>query len=319
MRPSLPTTALALLFAASSSHAQNLVPNGDFEAHGDCTNGPMDGGVDHWDAPLCVGGPSYFNACATPDFLSNDVPTNDYGTQPAHSGEGYIGCVTYVHPSGNPSRYAMVELDSTLTAGVEYCVRFMVSLGDIASFRTNTLHAYFTHAPLIACDARDTVWADFAQVSFDASPMTDTSWSLMEGSFVAFGNEQFLTLGNMFHGPAIFADTTFIAWNGPPYLCPIYIDDVFVGRCDVGIQEEKDTHLWVYPNPAADVLHIEIPQERAGAGAQLEILDALGRVQYSGWMNSAREMVDLSAISSGIYIVRVLAEGRTFTTQFSKE
>ncbi len=311
--------AIALLLVCTSSHAQNLVPNGDFEAHGDCTNGPMDGGVDHWDAPLCVGDPPYFNACATPDFPSEDVPANVYGIQPAHSGDGYIGFVTYVHPFGNPGRYAMVELDSTLTAGVEYCVRFMVSLGDIASFRTNTLHAYFTHAPLIACDDRDTAWADFAQVSFDASPMTDTSWTLMEGSFVAFGNEQFLTLGNMFHGPAIFADTTFIAWNGPPYLCPIYIDDIFVGRCDVGMQEEKETHLRVYPNPATDLLYVEFPQERFRIGTQLEILDTHGRAQYSDRMSRPRKMIDLSTLSSGMYTVRAFAEGRLLTAKFTKE
>ena len=311
--------AIALLLVCTSSHAQNLVPNGDFEAHGDCSNGPLSAGASGWIGPECRLNPPYFNVCATQDHPLEDVPSNRYGSQWPHSGEGYIGFLTFMHPFANPGWYATIELDSMLSSGVEYCLRFWVSLGDTSDVRSNTLHAYLTHVRPIACSERDTAWANFAQITFDASQIDTSSWTLMEGSFVADGNEKFLTLGNMFHGMNSYMDTTNLVYNGELIECAFYFDDVYLGPCDVGVEEASMTGIRVYPNPAADVLYVDLLQEQIGAGAQLEIFDALGKVQRSGQLNSAREAVDLSALCSGIYWVRVLAEGRTFTTQFSKE
>ncbi len=312
--------AIALLLVCTSSHAQNLVPNGDFEAHGDCSNGPWAVGAEGWIGPDCLIKPLYFNDCATPDFDGEDVPSNVYGLQWPHSGDGYIGCRTFLHPFGNGERYATVELDSTLTTGTEYCVRFWISLGDTSDVRTNTLHAYLTNVVPIACASRDTAWASFAQITFDASVADTSSWTLMEGSFVAAGNEKFLTLGNMLHGLDIYGDTTFVNDNGAPIICAMYFDDVYLGPCDVGVQEEaQPASMRVYPNPAVEVLYVQIAQERVGVGAQLEIFDALGRVHRSEQMNGSVKSLDLSALSTGIYWLRVLAEGRTLTAKFSKE
>ena len=311
--------AIALLLVCTSSHAQNLVPNGDFEAHGDCSNGPWAAGADGWGGPDCLVGPPYFNACATSDHEGEDVPSNRHGFQWPHSGDGYLGFRTFLHPFGNGDFYATVELDSTLTSGLEYCVRFWISVADTSDVRTNTLHAYLTNVRPIACASRDTAWASFAQVIFDAAVADTSSWTLMEGSFIAAGNEKFLTLGNMLHGLDIYGDTTSINDNGAPIICVMYFDDVYLGPCDVGVEEASMSGIRVYPNPAADVLYIDLPQERFGVGARLEILDVLGRVKYSGRMNDSREVMDLSALSSGMYWVRVLANGRSLFTMFSKE
>ena len=84
-------------------------------------------------------------------------------------------------------------------------------------------------------------------------------------------------------------------------------------------EEAQPASMRVYPNPAVEVLYVQIAQERVGVGAQLEIFDALGRVHRSEQMNGSVKSLDLSALSTGIYWLRVLAEGRTLTAKFSKE
>lgn len=75
---------------AFSIHAQNLVPNPDFESYDNCPSN-IGGGFLH-----CIpwengnnGTSDYFNACDVTGFV--DVPSNVFGDQLAHSGDGYAG------------------------------------------------------------------------------------------------------------------------------------------------------------------------------------------------------------------------------------
>ena len=70
-----------------------------------------------------------------------------------------------------------------------------------------------------------------------------------------------------------------------------------------GITEVSNTFLRVYPNPAAEVVNLEV--DGSMAGAHLQISDALGRCVTSIAVESTTLTVNTCHLSSGIYIVQL--------------
>lgn len=86
-------------------------------------------------------------------------------------------------------------------------------------------------------------------------------------------------------------------------------------------QYEIDNSISIYPNPSADVLMIQFGNGFTG-NAQLKITDAEGKlVLEKGLTLSAttnQNIIDISALSTGIYLVTVQAGKEIFTIRFVK-
>ncbi|MCX6247945.1 MAG: T9SS type A sorting domain-containing protein [Bacteroidetes bacterium] len=82
----------------------------------------------------------------------------------------------------------------------------------------------------------------------------------------------------------------------------------------ISVQESRlKNHLLVYPNPSQTKLRMKLND-----GAQLneiEICDAAGELK----IKTIKQPVDISTLSSGVYIVKVKAENKIYSAKFVKE
>jgi len=83
----------------------------------------------------------------------------------------------------------------------------------------------------------------------------------------------------------------------------------------VGVQEGATTGLALYPNPADQLLQVELPKAMQGL-VHLELLDMAGRVvrvqQHSG---AQRATFDLGELPSGLYSLRATANGQVLSAR----
>lgn len=204
------------------AQAQNLIGNGDFENYNSCPcaisnvdssaiNFP---GVIGWCRPT-VGTTDMFNACCTLIYQTS-VPKNASGYQSAHSGNGYGGFRVFEtsnqHPNDNYREYLQTQLVAPLAAGKTYCVEFYVSpTYNLWSGQQQNSYVFATDdvGAWITVD-RPVHWNDttLSNSNLVATPqiktpegnfLSDTAlWYRINGTYVAAGGEQWLTIGNFF-------------------------------------------------------------------------------------------------------------------------
>ena len=81
-----------------------------------------------------------------------------------------------------------------------------------------------------------------------------------------------------------------------------------------GISEIERADIKIYPNPVKDELRIEIGELRIN---RVEIVDFSGKTIY--WFNSSRNEINVSALPSGIYFVKLETDKGIITQKFVKE
>jgi hypothetical protein len=71
--------------------------------------------------------------------------------------------------------------------------------------------------------------------------------------------------------------------------------------CTISVNENTETSLEIFPNPVYTELNMNWVSAQNGANYRL--LDQSGRIVLSGRMNGSRHTLDVSAVSSGLYIL----------------
>ena len=91
----------------------------------------------------------------------------------------------------------------------------------------------------------------------------------------------------------------------------IFFDDLLIGQGTVtGIENAADINVNVFPNPATDILNIE------GEGIQkVEVIDINGRTVIT----TNETSLNISALASGVYMVRVIAAEGIHTERVVKK
>jgi len=205
-----------------SGVGQNLVPNPDFETYDNCPNNIGSGFLN------CIpwengnnGTSDYFNACDITGFV--DVPSNVFGDQAAHSGDGYAGFFVRSQTT-DYFEYIQAPLIQALEGGVTYHVSFYISLSDELC-GSKHVGAFFSEQPppYTSTDRIDVV----PQIDYviDSFLSDKTEWMLISGCFKAEGDEAYITIGN-FH----LANETLLDPDCTPssIYSYYYIDDVVV-------------------------------------------------------------------------------------------
>ena len=123
-------------------------------------------------------------------------------------------------------------------------------------------------------------------------------------------NGSTITLGGSFAnltGPVTFR---FYGWNSEGTGGTQSIDDVAISGnvTTLGVAENNISGLKVYPNPAKSNLFVTSDNFEA---KQVEIYNVLGKMVLSTTVTNAP--VNVSALSSGVYMVKVTEEGKTAT------
>ena len=71
----------------------------------------------------------------------------------------------------------------------------------------------------------------------------------------------------------------------------------------VGINKNLSANISIFPNPASDVLYVDVPNNQANAS--LNIIDTTGRIVLSQTLMGKHSSINLKALGSGYYIVKI--------------
>jgi OmpA-OmpF porin, OOP family len=256
---------LLTVFLLSSilGSGQNLVMNSSLENYITCPGfGQFSSTyINNWSKPS-IGSTDYYNTNCTGIQPVNQVP---------HSGNAYFGIIAFNY-SGEYREYATGQLSAPLIAGVPYIVTFYASLNDGYIQAVNELGAYLSVTPPGPFGNALHI-AVTPQVENTSGVLgSDTSWMFVSGSFIASGGEQYITIGN-FHDDA--STTVTQVGSVGSYGAYYFIDDVSVKSQEPnGIGELNNSPAYIYPNPVANTLNIEV---KKSARVQITLYDVLMR------------------------------------------
>ena len=183
-----------LLVSVIFCHAQNMVMNGDFEF---ISKKPKSTGMihlaDHWLSPTNAPA-NLYSTSAKDDRIK--VPKNEYGDEKPKKGESYAGLLLYSYNERQPRTYLTSKLTSPLEKGEWYCVRFHVSLADMAKYACDNIGLYLS---------KDSVYQEGTGIlNFEPQIIHSTNriferqwdWEPICRIYVAEGGEEYITIGN---------------------------------------------------------------------------------------------------------------------------
>lgn len=313
--------------------SQNLVPNPSFETHSTCTGileiryyGNTPDIVHPWYSPNTAT-PDYFNSCAN---WTNSVPSNEIGYQQARTGNAYAGILAYYYDGSllNYREYLGVRLIDSLLAGNTYCISFYLSVTPYLnntytrSFSLNKIGVYLSNIPAILPNSFQNYYnlPYTPQIVSDSNIyLTDTlNWTEISGEYHAHGGEKYITIGN-FNDDAN-TDTLFMATNHLQGSKSAYyfIDDVSLIKCNVGVEENEEETLKIYPNPATNSISITTNNEQLKT---IYIVNVYGeKVMYQQvTVNTQQLSIDVSSFAKGIYFLEAETEKGIIRKKLVKE
>lgn len=303
---------IGLAFVSSVGHSQNLVPNPSFETGG-CPDGPGEISLaSSWTQPS--GGTSdYFNVCAQPSPFNMGVPENLFGWQNARTGNAYAGFCAIEPPAPYPYReYIQAQLVSPMQAGMRYYVRFYVALADCVSYASDDIAVYFSSGAINV--AHDSTLLFTPQISNpEGNIITDEMyWTLISGSFVASGGEQYITIGNFKDNQN--TDIQFISWNNIN-AAYYYVDDLCVSNdsmeCELTAVGDYNSafQLSLYPNPVAVSLMVSYTLSNS-EDVTLSVYSSSGQLVQTSFLGGQllglhSELVSVGTLPEGIYFLEI--------------
>ncbi|MCZ8091637.1 T9SS type A sorting domain-containing protein [Flavobacterium sp.] len=280
-------------------NAQNLVSNPSFEIKSACPVNPADlSSLASW-YPMQAhyGTPDYFNSCGS-SFVG--VPSNTFGNQSAFDGNAYIGISTYSYGYSSYREYIQNYLTSPMVAGQSYTVSFYVSCADNSRYSSNNIGAVFTQGFLYGNWNYDSLNIT-PNINY-STPITDTSgWTLISGTYIATGNEQFLTIGNFYDDNSTqIVNINPIGSTGAAYY---YIDQVSVTQSPLGNSDFFQQKCQIVPNPVKD--RFTIFSNQSEVITNIELYSTYNKVKSIKPLDSVYNIEDLP---SGIYYIIVTFE-----------
>lgn len=332
--------ALILLIGSGGTIAQtNLVLNGDFEQHSDCpqNNDNIDlanywSGIDTNKSQFMSCIPDYCHVCAPNSSTNhNNVPSSVSYWQYPHSGNGMAQVRMFndeTSPFSSFKRdYLQGRLSQKLKAGKQYCVSFYVNLTEYSKYGIKEISAYLDNGRIDSTSTCANPQTQVVpQVTNRGGVITDTmGWTRIEGSFIAKGNEEFITIGNFKDK----AHTTYTAVganaynSSQPWFALYLVDDVSVTECTVGIDNltGKAQQYALAPNPGKGLITLSQSIED-GRGVSIAVLEATGKMIYHSTLHfeKGNATLDLSSLPQGVYFLKLSdAEVGSSVLRFVKE
>ena len=188
------------------------------------------------------GTPELFHSCCTQDC---GVPYhhNNAGYQYPKTGQAYVGIEVALNGGGASREYIQSQLNDKLKSGESYCVKLYVNLANFATAIVKTLGAYLDDGSVMTYTNFGLAYANafyqpiIQQVYNTTQVLNDTlNWMKIEGSFVATGTEEYITIGNFF--PDSLSEIVYWTTYWGSYY---YIDDVSVIPTNLPAYAGNDT------------------------------------------------------------------------------
>jgi hypothetical protein len=334
------------LLLLTSLQAQNLVPNPSFEDYYLISSPICDTDVacSDWYSPT-DGSPDYFSTHSicidtVGGYCNTDgIPQNFIGYQYPRTGNAYWGlgvkciCGSDTTPSCvNYREYIQAKLLDSLRKGVKYCVSFYISLADSAAYASDGIAAYFSDNAVSHFGTTEMYFDTLNYIPQVHNPhgniITDKqNWTLISGSFIANGGEQYITIGNFWDDAN--TETMWVAGGMKKGTTPFsyfYIDDVSVSIVSeeescastaINKINNKDLII-IFPNPATSEIQV-IGNQLTVNG--IDIFDMLGERVYSAPLTDNRSpiIINISAIPPGMYFLQIKTQSGVGVRKFIKE
>ena len=305
------------LFSAIKADSQNLVLNPSFEDTILCPTTIFPMQCKYW-YRATMGSPDYFSEQPNIFCGTSYVPQSGVGYQYARTGIAYVGLATLMQPLNpnylNRREYIGGELSDTLKQGHEYCVSFYVSVAEELKYVTDGIGLYLSVDS--AVDYTININLSFIPQIENPSGniIYDTlNWVQISGTYIANGGEKYLTIGNFKDNANTMIDSINNSVPQSQYESYLFIDDVSVIDCTVGISEVND-NLSVdklYPNPANTVVYYE-NELAADESGKIKLMDMLGKEikEYNLTKGSNLISIPVSDLAKGIYMIKIKINGR---------
>tara|TARA_B100001287_G_scaffold97572_1_gene82055 strand:- start:5876 stop:7063 length:1188 start_codon:yes stop_codon:yes gene_type:complete len=196
------------------------------------------------------------------------VPENLRGKEFAKYGDNYAGIVAYSYNNNKPRTYIQTQLKNSLIAGVEYCVKFDLSLSDLSKYAIDKIGVHIGSSAVSLDRKGDIIFSersgDFDNVITAMGNKIFNNrynWKTVCGVYKSQGKEKFLTIGNFYNGKDTKAEKLkkledFSGAQFPESY--YYIDNVHVTRineemgCDCLISKEQNQESIVYQSSFVD-------------------------------------------------------------------
>jgi outer membrane protein OmpA-like peptidoglycan-associated protein len=135
------------------------------------------------------------------------VPDNNYGKEFAKDGANYAGVVAYSYNNNKPRTYLQAQLSKSLTSGVDYCVKFNLSLSDLSKYAIDKIGIHISPDAVSLDRKGDIIFTDrsgeFSSVITGLGSKVYSkryNWETVCGIYHAEGKEKFITIGNFYNG-----------------------------------------------------------------------------------------------------------------------
>lgn len=191
---SLLTLSTVAVCAQDVPDSVNLIENGSFESY----EGKLrkKGSIE-----MAKGWKTASGAFA--DLYSESVtgdasaPRNERGEQSALHGTNYAGLLWWSYQSKEPRTYLQAKLKKMLKKGQRYCVRYYVSLGDLAKYAASEHGVYFSKLLVKKDDPGNLTYEPHVPALRTKVYNDMYSWQGVCGIYDAKGDEAYLLIGNM--------------------------------------------------------------------------------------------------------------------------
>jgi gliding motility-associated-like protein len=242
----------ASLLLAQISHAQEYVLNGDFEEYYSLPY--MEDQLDSckfWFNPTSAG---HFDPKASPDYLHifgvgfAHLPNHQSGEVFPKNGDGISGIIVYAE--GNDYReYICTQLKNRLEQGKSYTLIFYITNGkQFSSIDRNKVACDGLEAAFSATKPDQNIYAPLPLLpSYSIGyQFFSESWVKITHTFVANGDEQFLTIGNFKSLASTNVSLAYISSNPSASIFPpvsyIFIDSVSLRPVQIPLSSPKLQH-----------------------------------------------------------------------------
>jgi len=192
-------TSSVFVFGTVILVAQNLVLNPGFEELKKCPEdfGTLSKDASFWKQPTS-GSTDYFNNCSE----KMSVNSNFIGEQDTFEGNAYAGL--YVYGPNDYREYLAGELKQKLIKGKKYNFSFQVSLADKSEYAIKEFGILFLNKELDLQTKSNIPYSlmnsrgrnNYVGLTNPRYYTDKENWTEVSGSFVAFGTEKYIVLGN---------------------------------------------------------------------------------------------------------------------------
>jgi outer membrane protein OmpA-like peptidoglycan-associated protein len=199
---------IAVLLMSISSEAyfaqdvSNLILNPSFESmNGKLKKLKQINVASEWDSPTALKADLY----SMEKDLPVSAPSNQRGKEFPMDGDNYAGILAYSYNNKEPRTYIQTQLLSPMSKGVEYCIKFNVSLSDLSKYAINNLGMYLGKEPLYLESKGDLIFQkenEFSNVvtNFENKVYNARyNWETVCALYKSNGKETYITIGNFFN------------------------------------------------------------------------------------------------------------------------